>query len=179
MDDTGSVVPVTCSDIIGHLEQLLVRGEVGEVRFLVEQSEISAHRLIIAARSPLLYELAVSTDNNNNHVVRIDDMRAAVFRTVLQFIYTDELPPLFDLMVTDRRAGEVIAGDMLAAACRFHLDRMKAMCENLVANYMSEDNMLSMLKLARRYNCSKLEECCIEFISLQHVAKEVLKRSID
>ncbi|XP_071683257.1 BTB/POZ and MATH domain-containing protein 1-like [Lolium perenne] len=133
MDDTRSVVPVTCSDITGHLEQLLVREEVPEVRFLVEQSEISAHRLIIAARSPLLYELVVSTDNNNNRVVRIDDMRATVFRTVLRFIYTDELPPMSELMVTDHRYGKVIAGDMLAAACRFRLDRMKAMCENLVA----------------------------------------------
>ena len=43
------------SDIIRHLEKLLVSKEVAKVRLLADKSEIHTHRLIIAARSPVLY----------------------------------------------------------------------------------------------------------------------------
>ncbi|XP_044352887.1 TD and POZ domain-containing protein 2-like [Triticum aestivum] len=74
---------------------------------------------------------------------------------MLNFAYTDKLEPLVSTGA---------AGEMLGAACRFGLDRMRAICQNFLAENISKDNALDMLKLAHCHNCSKLEDCCIEFI---------------
>lgn len=55
---------------------------------------------------------------------------ATVFKAMLHFIYTDELPP-----------DGVIAEEMLAAACRFRLERMKRLCENLLAEHVTTVSM--------------------------------------
>jgi speckle-type POZ protein len=153
------------SNIGSRLEQLWVSGQWSNLTLLVDESKIHAHWLIIYMRSPRLFS-AVAPPKTKRHalvssrtewVVRIDDMKAAVLRAVLHFIYTDELPHVDDA---------VVAGEMLAAALRFHLERMQAMCENLVSKLVTIDNALSMLELAWRHNCKKLKLYCTEFISL-------------
>ncbi|KAM3197538.1 hypothetical protein ACQJBY_072924 [Aegilops geniculata] len=149
------MIVVPPSNIAWHLEQLTVSGQWSNVTFLVEESKIHAHWLIIAMRSPVLFEtVAVET---SNWVIRIDDMKAGVLRAVLHFVYTDELLPVDDA---------VAAGEMLAAACRFRLERMRAMCENLLAHLITKDNVLSMLELAWRHQCEDLKLYCLEFTSL-------------
>jgi speckle-type POZ protein len=67
------------------------------------------------------------------------------------------------------------AEDMLAAACRFGLEGMKIVCENFLAEYISKENALNTLKLAKRYHCLKLKSYCLEFIALPYVTRHVLK----
>jgi hypothetical protein len=169
----GAPIILPSSSIITHLEKLLVNKEWSDVTFLVEESQIYAHRLIIAARSVVLHEAVVSCKDNHD-VVRIKDMKAAIFKAILHFIYTDELPPMDDLLVVADGHFVMVAGDMLMAACRFNLGRMKAMCENLLAEFVTKGNVLSILKRARCYNCPNLEDYCIEFISLPRNIKDVI-----
>jgi hypothetical protein len=61
-----------------------------------------------------------------------------------------------DLLVVTAGDFMMVAGDMLMAACQFRLERMKAMCENLLAEYVTKENVLSLLKQARCYNCPML-----------------------
>jgi speckle-type POZ protein len=130
------------------------------VTFHVEGSEIHAHWLIIAVRSPdLFFAVMPSTTKRGmvpKRVIQITNMKAAVLRAVIHFVYTDELPPVNDA---------VVAGEMLAAARRFRLERMKAMCENLVSQLVTKGNALSMLELAWRHRCKELKLYCTEFIS--------------
>ncbi|VAH72547.1 unnamed protein product [Triticum turgidum subsp. durum] len=171
----GVTVIVPPSQISTQLEQLLASENGSDVSFLVEANEIRAHRLVIAARAPALHEAAaVATKNKEEDhaaaVVRVDDMKAAVFKAVLHFIYTDELLP--------GDSTRLLAGDMLTAACRFGLTRMKAMCENLLCESLTKDNVLATVKLARHHHCKGLEDYCIEFVSTPDVAKELLKTFI-
>ncbi|KAE8785230.1 Speckle-type POZ protein-like protein [Hordeum vulgare] len=62
-----------------------------DVGFLVEESEIRAHRLVIAARSPALHGAVAGTKEEEDDHSTV--MKAAVFKAVLHFIYTDELLP--------------------------------------------------------------------------------------
>ncbi|XBI62049.1 hypothetical protein VPH35_042748 [Triticum aestivum] len=135
-----------------HLEQLLVSGQRYDVRFLVEECDIRAHGLVIAARSPVLYKVveAAATKEDDHHIVRVDNMKAAVFRSVLHFIYTDKLPSMDNPVLA--------VEDMLAAACRFRLERLKIACENFFADHISNKNALCTLKLAQRHHCLELEK---------------------
>lgn len=147
------MVAVPPSNIASQLEQLMVTEQGADVTFLAEELEIRAHRLVIAVRSPLLLEGVEPSTT----LVQIDDMKAAVLKAVIHFVYTDELPLVDDA---------VVAGEMLAAACRLGVKRMKALCENLVAQLVTKDNALGTLELAWRHQCKELNLYCKDFISL-------------
>ncbi|KAF7034965.1 hypothetical protein CFC21_045913 [Triticum aestivum] len=160
ISDGAGVTVVVPPPYIGlHLEQLLLGGQRSDVRFLVEECDIRAHGLVIAARSPVLYQVveAAAAKVDNHHIVRVDDMKAAVFRSVLHFIYTDKLPSIDNPVLA--------VEDMLAAACRFGLERLKIACENFFADHISNKNALCTLKLAQRHHCLELEKYCVKFIS--------------
>jgi hypothetical protein len=111
---------------------------------------------------------------------------------VLHFIYTGELPPMEDLALISTNSiaedisfamqelalagsfaedgGVLIVGDIMAAACRFSLDTMKAKCETLLAESIKKESARSTLRLARHHGCSKLENYCDQFVSSPYVA---------
>ncbi|KAF7048715.1 hypothetical protein CFC21_057416 [Triticum aestivum] len=103
-----------------------------------------------------------------DHRVRMDDIHAHVFRSVLDFIYTDELPEHLGNTTT-------MAWGMLAVADRFGLERMKAMCENILCEHVTAKNVVGTLKLADRHLCQGLKDFCMEHISQPHVLKEVVE----
>ncbi|XP_037409314.1 BTB/POZ and MATH domain-containing protein 3-like [Triticum dicoccoides] len=148
--------------IMSHLEELLVSEKASDVKFLVEKREIHAHSLIIATRCPTLY-MVVAATNKEEAIIPINDMKAAVFKAMLHFIYTDELPPLEDIALAAGDGTMTTAGDMLAVVCRFQLDRMKDKCETLFGQSVSKQNASSMLKLARHHHCMKLKDYCLKF----------------
>uniref|UniRef100_A0A8R7UAL3 BTB domain-containing protein n=1 Tax=Triticum urartu TaxID=4572 RepID=A0A8R7UAL3_TRIUA len=132
--------------------------------FLVEDSEIPAHGLVVATRSPALHE-EVEWATGMDHV-KIDAMRATVFKAILHFIYTDELPHVDDLVPVVGGDSTMIAGEMLAAASRFRLERMKRLCENLLAENITPKNALATLRIVGRHGCTELEGHCVEYMSL-------------
>jgi speckle-type POZ protein len=163
--------------IARHLKELLANEKGSDVTFLVENREIRAHKLLIAVRSPVLYEMVVGVANKADHVVPVDDMKATVFEAMLHFIYTDELPPMEHLALATSSGtkgislamkeitlassssvdgGLLIVGAIMAAACRFSLDTMKAKCETLLAGSIKKENAASMLTLARQHNYENL-----------------------
>ena len=59
----------------------------------MEDEELGAHRIILAARSPVFAALLNSGMREAGEgVVSIQDCRAPVFRALLHFVYTDALP---------------------------------------------------------------------------------------
>ncbi|XP_073360804.1 uncharacterized protein [Aegilops tauschii subsp. strangulata] len=61
----GTIVTVPPSNMAWHLEQLFAREEGSDVKFLVEDSEICAHGLVIATRSPVLHEAVESASSKD------------------------------------------------------------------------------------------------------------------
>ena len=62
-------------------------------RVQVEDEELGAHRIILAARSPVFAALLHSGMREAGEgVVTVEDCRAPVFRALLHFVYTDALP---------------------------------------------------------------------------------------
>jgi speckle-type POZ protein len=99
-------------------------------------------------------------------------MDVPTFHAMLHFIYADELP-----LMMGYRAGDAttITRDLLVAADRFGLDRLKAMCENMLCQWATPENIVATLDLADRLHCQALKEFCLEHISQSHVLKEVVE----
>jgi len=59
----------------------------------VEGEELPAHRIVLTARSPVFHALLNSGMREGAEgVVKLEDVRAPVFRALLHFVYTDALP---------------------------------------------------------------------------------------
>ncbi|KAL6638511.1 hypothetical protein ACP70R_024006 [Stipagrostis hirtigluma subsp. patula] len=179
-------IAVPPSSISWHLERLLETQLGSDVTFLVEDTEFHAHSLLLSLRSPalLLQQEAVAAAAQQNAVIRIDGVKAVVFRAVLHFVYTDELPPL-DELVVDAIGGPSasrarIAGDLLAAADRFQLlERMMPMCEDLLCDVITPGTAADTLALAERHRRPELRAFCVDYIaSSPDVLKTVVRTQV-
>ncbi|KAM3214855.1 hypothetical protein ACQJBY_067048 [Aegilops geniculata] len=94
--------------------------------------------------------------------INIEDMEPAVFKALLRFIYSDELPPMDDLNDDDK---EEMVKHLLVAADRYGMERMKLMCERKLCKFLEANNVATTLALADQHHCSKLKDACIGFIN--------------
>ncbi|KAF8722517.1 hypothetical protein HU200_022344 [Digitaria exilis] len=116
------------SDLQQHLGNLLVAKEGTDVTFQVGGETFSAHRCVLAARSPVFRaELFGSTKEGTvttkGDCIQVNDMLAHVFETLLHFIYTDSLPEMSGL------EEPMMAEHLLKAADRYGVQRLKLICE--------------------------------------------------
>ncbi|RLN18794.1 hypothetical protein C2845_PM02G15180 [Panicum miliaceum] len=146
-----------------------------DVTFVVEGTEIQAHKLVLSMRSPVFRaEFQGSMKERFTRSVRIDGMSASTFRAMLRFIYTDELPvkpkgvasqdACRNKHLARRRAA--MARDLLVAADRYDLERLRLMCESILSESIDATTVLATLALVDgRYSCWQLEASCIEYLA--------------
>ena len=60
-------------------------------------------------------------------------MAASTSEAMLHFIYTDKLPPALSSSSSSASDRAAAAGDLLVAADRYDLERLRLMCERILA----------------------------------------------
>ncbi|KAJ3704615.1 hypothetical protein LUZ61_008320 [Rhynchospora tenuis] len=157
-----SVVPP--SDLHLHLAKLLESGEMADVTFEVDQDSFSAHRIVLAARSPAFKQL-LNENNGESEMrscVQIEDVKAPVFKALLHYIYTDELPNDGD----EGHADEALTSfdeQLLVAADAYEFERLKFICQEKLCSKISVDTVASTLELAEKCKCDRLKAACLDF----------------
>ncbi|VAH86395.1 unnamed protein product [Triticum turgidum subsp. durum] len=162
-------VVVPPSDMHRQLLYLLTSRHAGDVTFKVGRQRFTAHRYILAARSSVfMAELFGPMKEKEATCIHIHEVEAKVFKAMLHFIYTDELPQIDD--------GEamVMAQHLLVAADRYNLDRLKLMCEETLCNYISKDTAATTLALAEQHGCDGLRRACFAFLASLDNLKAVM-----
>ncbi|CAN6282658.1 unnamed protein product [Urochloa humidicola] len=143
-----------------------------DVVFQVGGDEFSAHRSVLAARSPVFEaELLRATREDGTTAVdciRIDDMLPDVFENLLNFAYTDLLPDM------DGTEGPMMAEHLLVAADRFNMQDLKLICEEKLCSNINEDTIANMLRFAEQHQCRLLKDACIEFLEEPPVLQVVM-----
>jgi len=152
---------------MGRDLSLLLDSKAGaDVSFTVKGETIQAHRAILAARSPVfeaeLYGSSSTTETDDAHTVTVRDMRPDTFRALLHFIYTDSLPAMSHLSMDEMRE---LVQHLLAAADRYAVDRLKVMCEHILARTLHVENAAITLALADRHDCDRLKHASIHFMA--------------
>ncbi|KAF7098103.1 hypothetical protein CFC21_099870 [Triticum aestivum] len=169
---TTTTVPAPASNMHQHFRELLRNGTGADVTFLVSGKAFAAHKLVLAARSPVfMAEFFGDMKEKSSRRVEIKDMEATVFGALLEFIYTDNVPELpsqkkKNVPELDRELEAVatMAQHLLAAADRYGIDRLKIMCEGKLIGGITVDTAATTLALAEQHNCPHLKEKCVEFI---------------
>ncbi|CAL5001035.1 unnamed protein product [Urochloa decumbens] len=155
-------------DIGAHLGRLLDDSSGdgdgdSDVTFVVGGETFRAHRLVLAARSPVFKaQLRGSMADATMDSITVHDIAADTFRIMLRFVYTDALPKDeemgYDSLVDTTRR-------LLAAADRFALDRLKVLCDLKLRNTLSADTVAATLACAQTYSCVELKNRCMAFLA--------------
>ncbi|GJN09607.1 hypothetical protein PR202_ga27628 [Eleusine coracana subsp. coracana] len=146
------------------MAKLLEEGNGADMTFIVGEETFLAHRVVLAMRSPVFQaELYGSMREERTRRVVVQDMQPAVFKALLHFIYTDSLSAMDALDRLDKK--EIIC-HMLVAADRYAMDRLKTICQGVLSNTITIENVMTTLALADQHNCCMLKDACIEFILL-------------
>ncbi|UYV61388.1 SPOPL [Cordylochernes scorpioides] len=143
------------SDDLGFLFE---SQKFSDVILNVNGREFYAHKAILAARSPVfsaMFEHEMEEKKQNR--VDITDMDHEVLREMLRFIYTGRAPNL------DR-----MADDLLAAADKYALDRLKVLCEEALSSSLSVETAADVLILADMHSADQLKAHAIDFINTRH-----------
>ncbi|CAN6373070.1 unnamed protein product [Urochloa humidicola] len=156
-------VVVPPPDMDRHLNHLLSSGEGADVTFEVDGETVLAHRHILSARSPVFQaELFGPARGNNATVfVWVEGIEAKVFRAMLHFVYTDSLPAEVE---DNNEMTKAMARDLLIAAHRYGLERLKLICEDKLCDCIDVSTVGTMLALAEQHGCHGLKMACTEFL---------------
>ncbi|XP_078158201.1 BTB/POZ and MATH domain-containing protein 1-like [Carex rostrata] len=148
-------------DLHSQIGKLLESKEKSDVTFQVENHSFMCHRLILAARSPVLKaELFGNMAEATEKQIKIEDMSPEVFEAMLHFIYTDSFPCCDSEMSSMK-----MAQHLFVAADRYAIEGLKALCEDKLCAHISLDTVTSTLALALQHNSRQLKNACLDFIS--------------
>ncbi|XP_024317149.1 BTB/POZ and MATH domain-containing protein 1-like [Brachypodium distachyon] len=106
--------------------------------------------------------------------IEIEGMTRDVFEALLAYIYTDSLPA----GAGDEDAsggGGVMVWDLLVAADRYGVDRLRAICERLLCGKLDVQNVARFLGVADQYHLHALKEACIEFMTTSARMDEIVQ----
>lgn len=159
--------------LLQDFSDLLHTGRLSDVTISVQGHSFQAHKLLLAARSPV-FAAMFEHDMKEREVgaVEVVDVDREVFAELLRYIYTDRVASL-----------DQVALRLLSAADKYDLLSLKQMCERSLRNGLSLENVISVLIAAHLHNCDRLKRQAINFIAdnIQHVVAtdEWVKKLMD
>ncbi|KAM0879964.1 hypothetical protein ACQ4PT_033891 [Festuca glaucescens] len=167
-DVSTAIVPVPESNLYTHFASMLEDGEGMDVTFSVGDQLFNAHRCVLAARSSVFKaELFGQMKETTMKCIKIDDMEPAIFEALLYFIYTDSLPSNSEL---DQNTA---LQQLLVAADRYGMDRLKAICEGKLCQRIDVQTVATTLALADQHHTTQLKNACLGYLTLHDVLRVV------
>uniref|UniRef100_A0A8C5Y645 BTB domain-containing protein n=1 Tax=Microcebus murinus TaxID=30608 RepID=A0A8C5Y645_MICMU len=136
--------------------RLAERFRFTDCSFFVRGQEFKAHKSVLTARSPVFN--AIKQKNR----VEINDLDPEVFKEMMRFVYTGKAPNL-----------DKMADNLLAAADKYALERLKVMCEEALCSNLSVENVADTLVLADLHSAEQLKAQAIDFINRCSVLRQL------
>ncbi|KAI3943706.1 hypothetical protein MKW98_004211 [Papaver atlanticum] len=158
-------IPVPPSDMIQNLKGLLESGTGFDITFQVGNESFKAHKSILAAQCPVFRaQFFGLVGNPDMETIAIEEFDPFAFKAMLLFLYSDKIPEPRGLSDLDaHRTSTTIMENLLVAADRFVLARLKLMCESKLCEEITANTVATTLVLADRYQCLQLKTECLNF----------------
>lgn len=141
--------------IIEDYEKLLENKESCDVIFVVEDEEISAHKLIVVARCNVFAAMFGSEMlENKTGRVEVADIGPKIFKLFLRYIYCGKFE--------SEDTNELL--EVIVAANKYQVEDLVQICECRLSCILSVDNVVDILIVADLVNAESLKEKCISMI---------------
>lgn len=119
--------------------------DLKDVIFKVEKRTFSAHKAILAARSPVFKKMFISKmKESKENVVVIPDMSQDTFEEMLHFIYSGTVTSNFPVVVLE----------LFEAAHKYQIDGLVRVCETEIYQNLTEDNAAAVHNISKMYDVS-------------------------
>ncbi|KAM0825345.1 hypothetical protein ACQ4PT_069626 [Festuca glaucescens] len=165
-----STIAVPPSNLHQHFASMLKNGKGVDVKFSVGRQLFSAHACVLAARSPVfMAELFGQMKESTVSCIEVEDMEPLIFEALLHFIYTDSLPETLYI------ATNAATQNLLVAADRYGVDRLKTMCEEKLCIDIGVQTVATTLALADQHHCVELKDACLRFLSSGDDVRQAVK----
>uniref|UniRef100_A0A8R7TSR4 BTB domain-containing protein n=1 Tax=Triticum urartu TaxID=4572 RepID=A0A8R7TSR4_TRIUA len=158
-----NILVVPQPNLQDHLHQMWKEGQGADVTFSVSGQLFSAHRYLLAARSPVFKAELGPMKESAAESIKIYDVEPPIFEALLHFIYTDSLQDDGDNKDETEKMQH-----LLVAADRYGLERLRIMCEDRLCDSIEVETVATMLVLAEQHHCGDLKKACIEFMTSQN-----------
>merc|ERR1712126_125361 len=150
-------------------ENAFTNKELCDVQLQCGEKIFDCHKVMLSARSPVFRAMfQAEMEEKKTNKVDINDLHPDILAEMLHFIYTGKTPKL-----------DEIAGDLLGAADRYQIDKLKAACEEFLCLSINVDNCIDLLVIGDLYNADNLKRFSLKFISRNGIKasdwKETLK----
>ncbi|CAD5170288.1 unnamed protein product [Musa acuminata subsp. malaccensis] len=159
-------IQVPDSDIGMHFGALLDNQEGSDVIVHVSGEKFHAHKLVLAARSPVFRAQFFDDSDGQKSDIVVADMEPRVFEAMLHFIYRDTFIE-DDVLTTSSSpesfASDTLAAKLLAASDKYGLERLRLLCEAHLCKDISVDSVACILSLADCYHATELKAACLKF----------------
>ncbi|KAG2309351.1 hypothetical protein Bca52824_029099 [Brassica carinata] len=160
----------------------LLDSELGcDITFRVGDETYKAHKLILAARSPVFRaQFYGPVGNNSVGRVVIEDMEPSIFQAMLSFIYTDVLPDVHEITgLTSTASFTNMIQHLLAAADLYDFGRLNILCEAFLCEELNVDNVATTLALADQHQFLQLKEFCLKFVASPANLRGIVFQMVD
>lgn len=137
-----------------NLQQLLMDDIEKDVTLKVGTEEFQAHKLILAARSPIFKYLFGNHISENSFELALTDVSPEAFRIFLQFIYTNKL----------EKPGNW-AEEVLFLGDKYGVEELKVGVANYLMETITVKNAIETLLIFEKYQIIQLQREAIRFIA--------------
>jgi hypothetical protein len=154
--------------LVNDFGRLINHSDMSDVRFIVEGKDVYAHRAILAVRSEYFRVLLFNGMRESVHAaaaggmltssgapIELGDISHKVFLKVLEYLYTDSVSGYVSLE---------LGIHLLIASEQFMLDRLKALCEDIIRRDINVDSVIGILVASHRHHATGLKDITLEFI---------------
>ncbi|KAL7048017.1 hypothetical protein ACKWTF_003178 [Chironomus riparius] len=120
------------------LVKIIKNDSLKDFKIKIEKQEISAHRLVLAARSPYFYNLL---SNNCLHELIEDEIPFDIVDIAIKFMYTEKFPD-----------NEVDYFNLLAGAIKYGIKPLKEFAIGKIIHSINPDNAFDVFKEANKHS---------------------------
>lgn len=149
-------IEIPKSPMHDRMIEFLKNETFADVTLKIDGVELKAHKIILAAMSPVfsvMFENTMMREARENYVI-IEDINIDVAQQMLEYIYSNERPTKLDEFLIE----------LMAVAQKYQMERLKAMCQESIANKLSTSNAINILAHADFYEAKELKKRVINFI---------------
>lgn len=160
--EDGSPLPNGYISPFGReLGQLLDSSDFSDFTLHVGRRSFRCHKAILSARSPFFQGMFRNQSNQENvsGEATLEDVTPEAVSAILEYIYKDSCSELTKQPM-----------EIMAAADRFCLDRLKLQCQEVLVRDMTVANVCERIRAADLYGAPKLKKKALNIFQRNHQA---------
>lgn len=147
---------ISSTELKEHVTVLLEGDACNKVIISVDDENFPVHKNMLCSNSPVFSAMFNhDTLENQQNVVKVNDVRKEIIGEMLKFIYTgctSALSPTMNM-------------ELFIAADKYAISSLKERCSNFLASSLNKDLVLDILVLAHQHADDKLKNTAIQFLT--------------